>query len=106
MIQHIVKRDGRVVPYDINKIAGAIDKAMKACGRSGGDESMRIAKIVEERVEEDGGEPSVEQIQDVVENVLMECGYALQSALAPESAIQSSRVYSMSSLLQTLWTAI
>lgn len=76
MIQHIVKRDGRVVPYDINKIAGAIDKAMKACGRSGGDESMRIAKIVEERVEEDGGEPSVEQIQDVVENVLMECGYA------------------------------
>lgn len=76
MIQHIVKRDGRVVPYDINKIAGAIDKAMKACGRSGGDDSMRIAKIVEERVEKTGKEPSVEQIQDIVENVLMECGYA------------------------------
>ena len=76
MIQQIIKRDGRVVPYDINKIAGAIDKAMQACGRKGGEESMRVAKIVEQRVDSGEGTPTVEHIQDVVEEVLMECGYA------------------------------
>ena len=32
MIQSIIKRDGRVVLYDQNKIAGAILKALEASG--------------------------------------------------------------------------
>ena len=73
MLRNIKKRDGRVVEYDINKIAGAIDKAMKACGRHDEDESMRIAKLVEQNIEAHftGELPSVEDIQDAVETELM-----------------------------------
>ena len=69
MLRNIKERDGRVVEYDINKIAGAIDKAMKACGRHDEDESMRIAKLVEQNIEGHftGELPSVEDIQDAVD---------------------------------------
>ena len=42
MFQTITKRDGREVPYDIEKIAVAINKAMEASGRrTAGEESRR-----------------------------------------------------------------
>ena len=82
MLTTITKRDGRAVPYDIDKIALAIDKAMQACGRNHIEECRRLAKIVEEKLSfqfECGGTPGVEDIQDMVENVLMENGYAFVS---------------------------
>ena len=78
VMEYIVKRDGRKVPYDINKIAHAIEKAMVAGGRKDTEESMRLAALVEQKLFENYQQsaPSVEDIQDTVELVLMENGYA------------------------------
>nr|WP_122012256.1 anaerobic ribonucleoside triphosphate reductase [Maliibacterium massiliense] len=77
MFQSIVKRDGRVANYHIDKIARAIAKAMAAGGRKDAGESMRLAGIVEAKLAEKFGDaaPGVEDVQDVVEMVLMEQGY-------------------------------
>lgn len=78
MFATIQKRDGRTVPYHISKISKAIEKAMGACNRGGEEESMRLAQIVEQRLCEKFGadSPDIEDIQDMVEAVLMENGYA------------------------------
>ena len=58
MFQTITKRDGREVPYDIEKIAVAINKAMEASGRrTAGEESRRLASVVEERLPSSGTGP-------------------------------------------------
>ena len=81
MFQTIVKRDGREVPYDISKIERAVDKAMQACGRNNPEESRRIAELVEQRLQSQftGATPGIENIQDTVETILMENGYAFVS---------------------------
>ena len=78
MVTNIKKRDGRVVDYDILKIKSAINKAMKADGIDNEAESLRLARIVEEKMNErfTDGIPQVEDIQDIVEKVLMEERYA------------------------------
>jgi anaerobic ribonucleoside-triphosphate reductase len=78
MFTNIQKRDGRIVPYNIEKIANAIGKAMKAAGRNEQDESIRLARLVEERLMKkyDNQIPDIENIQDCVEEILMENGYA------------------------------
>lgn len=74
----IQKRDGRIVPYDIAKIAEAINKALVACNRGNPEESMRLAKVVEQKLcfRFREASPSIEDIQDTVETVLMDSGYA------------------------------
>ncbi|MDR0696940.1 MAG: anaerobic ribonucleoside triphosphate reductase [Christensenellaceae bacterium] len=68
----IIKRDGRMTKYDIIKIQQAIHKAMKASGRDESQDKCReLAEQVEKQLKENYKNPSVEQIQDVVENVLM-----------------------------------
>ncbi len=77
MIQQIVKRDGRVVPFELDKITEAIYKAAQALG--GQDRSMAeiLATDVVAYLEQKGNEiPSVEQIQDAVEHTLIENGHA------------------------------
>ena len=77
MIQQIVKRDGRVVPFELDKITEAIYKAAQALG--GQDRSMaeKLATDVVAYLEQKGNEiPSVEQIQDAVEHTLIENGHA------------------------------
>ncbi len=76
-MERIVKRDGRVVPFDEAKITTAIWKAMRAVGDP--DEhaakrlSERVTGILDERFTNDL--PTVEEIQDIVEDVLIEEGY-------------------------------
>ena len=81
MFTRIKKRDGREVPYDREKIAAAISKAMVACNRRDNGESEQMAKLVEERLIENFGDkaPGVEDIQDTVETILMNNGYAMVS---------------------------
>ncbi len=81
MFKTIIKRDGREAPYDINKIAAAIAKAMKASSREDNGESLRMAQLVEQQLIEQFGDkaPGVEDIQDIVELVLMDNGYAMVS---------------------------
>jgi len=78
LFEFILKRDGRRVPYDIAKIAAAINKALTACNRGNVDESMRLARGVEQKLGTRFHEqsPSIEDIQDTVETVLMDNGYA------------------------------
>lgn len=78
MFTDVQKRDGRIVPYNIEKIASAIEKAMKAAGRNEQGESIRLARLVEERLMKkyEGKTPDIESIQDCVEEILMENGYA------------------------------
>ena len=77
MIKTIVKRDGRSMSFDLDKIALAIYKAAQALG--GKDEAMAhtLAREVESYLEQHKNtSPSVEQIQDAVEKVLIERGHA------------------------------
>ena len=69
MIQIVVKRDGRIVGFNREKIAAAIRKAMLTT--EAGEDEVLIYKIVD-RIEFRGKEQSsVEEIQDMVELELM-----------------------------------
>jgi uridine kinase len=75
-IQKIVKRDGTVVDYDRERIATAILKATASKGPADPGLSQDMAAKVEASLCSTYGAdhtPSVEDIQDVVETVLMEC---------------------------------
>lgn len=78
MIIHIIKRDGRKVPFNIEKIANAIFKAAQSCGGSDFNEAMDTAVEVCGVYEKSNGNkvPTVEEIQDLVEKVLIENGHA------------------------------
>ena len=77
MVKSIIKRDGRVVEYNISKIENAIIKAMNAVGDKEIKIAKKIAKEVETKVDELYSEktPTVEEIQDIVEKTLMRKGY-------------------------------
>ncbi len=79
MITHIVKRDGRKDTFNIEKIAKAIYKAAQAVGGTDYETSEKLAVKVCDLCEETygrGSTPTVEQIQDLVEKVLVEEGHA------------------------------
>lgn len=78
MIIHIVKRDGRKVPFNIEKIANAIFKAAQSCGGTDLNTAMDVAAEVCRVYEQEnpGRVPTVEEIQDLVEKVLIEKGHA------------------------------
>ncbi|MCL2433776.1 MAG: ATP cone domain-containing protein, partial [Clostridia bacterium] len=75
-LTHILKRDGRSVAYEPEKIAEAIHKAFVATGNNKSfDTALMLAGRVGDALEKSGiSEPGVEQIQDAVERVLMENG--------------------------------
>lgn len=76
-MEFIVKRDGRVVPFDDTKITTAIWKAMCEVGDGDEVEAKRLCELVvgilDERFPVDY--PTVEEIQDTVEETLIEAGY-------------------------------
>ncbi len=81
MFTTIKKRDGREVPFDAEKITGAVSKALADVGE---DEikahsiAEKLAGEVVKRMELElsGKVPEVEEIQDIVEDVLIHSGYA------------------------------
>jgi len=80
MLTKIKKRDGRQVSFNIDKIADAVYKAARAVGGHDYATSMEVAEEVCERLERQYTAnsllPSVEEVQDVVERVLVETGHA------------------------------
>lgn len=77
MITRIQKRDGRVVTFNVEKIANAIYKAAESIGGSDYDEALEIAGRVCDHIESAGKKiPTVEEIQDAVEKLLIEEGHA------------------------------
>ena len=77
MITKIRKRDGRLADYDITKIENAIAKAMMSIGDGEIKDCKKMARITELYLNEKFPDkiPSVEDVQDIVENVLMKNGY-------------------------------
>lgn len=77
-IKRIVKRDGNIVAYDRDRIATAIFKAAASVGGVDRDLSISLATQVEQRLLDVYGAnstPSVEEVQDIVEEVLIKTGH-------------------------------
>ena len=77
-ISRIKKRDGQIVDFVQEKITNAVFKAMEANGLPDRAAAQRVSDIVTFILEDKFGGytiPSVEQIQDIVEMVLMKQGY-------------------------------
>lgn len=80
----IQKRDGRVVDFDLTKIIDAIDRSFIASGAMQNRRvSRQIADLVVEKINSGAieGEPTVEGVQDLVEEALSESGF-VQTAKA------------------------
>ena len=69
MIQTVVKRDGRIVGFNEQKIAAAIRKAMLTTEE--GEDSELISSITDRISVKGKSQMTVEQIQDMVEDELM-----------------------------------
>jgi ribonucleoside-triphosphate reductase (formate) len=77
-IRQIRKRDGRLVPFDEQKIVNAIFRAMDAVGQHDLEQAQNVARRVHnllKAVYKDGQVPTVENVQDVVETTLMDGGF-------------------------------
>jgi ribonucleoside-triphosphate reductase len=78
-MKFVRKRDGRLEPFDQERITNAVWKAAKAVGGKDREQAKRISDQVlaelKNRFGEDGV-PTVEEIQDIVEKLLIENGHA------------------------------
>lgn len=76
-ITQIVKRDGRVVRFDESKVTKALMKAAKETGEFEETEAKRLTEIAVIILSKTNGKhtPTVEQVQDVAEQVLMAGGH-------------------------------
>ena len=75
----VTKRDGKVASFDISKISAAIQKAFDACQRQYNDNiidflALKVTSDFEPKIA--NGIIAVEDIQDSVETVLVQAGYA------------------------------
>ena len=78
-MKYVRKRDGRLELFDQERITNAIWKAAKAVGGKDRELAKRLSDQVVAMLKERFGEegvPTVEEIQDVVEKVLIENGHA------------------------------
>lgn len=79
MITKITKRNGMVVPFDVNKIGVAMKKAFAAEQIPVDDASLEqmMQRIIATLTARGGADysPHVEEVQDLVENTLMERGF-------------------------------
>ena len=74
LVKKIVKRSGRVVPFDQKKVAVAIGKALNATGEGSTVEAKKVTEKVVQLLNKNfkkGDIPTIEQLQDLVERVLM-----------------------------------
>ena len=74
----IQKRDGRIVEFDVEKITTAIFKAVQSVGGDDLETSRQLAAKVADYLKNEKKVliPSVEEVQDAVEKVLIENGHA------------------------------
>ncbi len=77
----IVKRDGRIVPFDIDRIEKAMERCFAGLGQEPqtplADLAQRAANVIAARPDQ----PTVEGVQDIVETVLLAAGeYAAAKA--------------------------
>lgn len=78
-MKYVRKRDGQLEKFDSNRITTAIWKAARAVGGKDKEQAKRLSDQVVEELKRRFGEegvPTVEEIQDLVEKVLIENGHA------------------------------
>ncbi len=78
ILTQVIKRDKSVVAFDQSKITNAIFKAGQATGEFGAEVAQHLSdevvKVLEQKFETES--PTVEQIQDIVETVLIKENWA------------------------------
>ena len=104
-IQKIIKRDGRMADFDVDKIADAIFKAAQVLGGRDREMSVYLAKQVELYLLEicHNQVPTVEQIQDAVEKILIENGHARTAKEYILYRAERTRVRNMNSKLMKIY---
>src|SRR3989344_7559222 len=77
-ITKVKKRDGRIVGFEQDKITNAIFKAAQSVGGHDHSESQRLSDQVVASLSSTftGKTPTIEDVQDMVEKVLIEAGHA------------------------------
>jgi uridine kinase len=78
-ITHIIKRDGRIIPFDQKKIADGIQRAASSVGGHDFDLSQKITNDVVKILHDCFQQPDmplVNEIQDIIERALIENGHA------------------------------
>ncbi len=105
MITMIKKRDGRQVPFNTEKIANAIFKAAQSVGGNDYSEAMSLADEVCQKLSETiiGRNPSVEEVQDMVERVLIEEGHAKTAKSYILYRAERTRAREMNSTLMKIY---
>tara|TARA_B100000965_G_scaffold70967_1_gene56020 strand:+ start:729 stop:2003 length:1275 start_codon:yes stop_codon:yes gene_type:complete len=76
-IENIIKRDYSTKPFHLDKITGAIHKAMDAVGAGNKENAQDVAlsvyqRLLERKNKDQGYVPTIEEVQDIVESQLME----------------------------------
>ena len=106
MVTTIIKRDGRTAEFNEGKIAEAVERAFQACGamqdRTAAED---IARKVVEKLESGAieGVPTVEGVQDLVEETLIESGFVQTAKSYILYRAERSRARDVNSrLIQTL----
>ena len=106
MPQSIIKRDGRTAEFHVDKIASAIEKAFQACAAMQDRETADlIAAKVAQKLDDGAieGTPTVEGVQDLVEETLIESGFVQTAKAYILYRAERSRVRDVNSrLIQTL----
>ena len=109
-IVSIRKRDGREVAFDQSKIEHAIFAAFQASGSAKGHETSTIlTDIVVQKMENDetiSGIPTVEQVQDTVERVLIEKGFHRSAKAYILYRAERSRIREMNTRLMRTFEEI
>ena len=107
MLTKIIKRDGREVNFSIEKIANAIFKAAQSMGGKDYEESLALANQVVVYLENRGiQKPTVEQVQDAVEKVLIENGHARTAKVYILYRAERSRVREMNTRLMKIYEGL
>ena len=110
MFEYITKRDGRIARFDASKITEAMAKAFKASN------SEKPASVIEDLTNQvlssletaDGADarPSVEEIQDTVERVLIKNGFVVTAKSYILYRAERSRVREMNTRLMRVYDDI
>lgn len=105
MITKIKKRDGREVPFNIEKIINAIFKATRAAGEEDYSTAVALAEKVVEQLDKNSDKkvPGVEEIQDIVEKVLIESGHARTAKQYILYRAERTRVREMNTRLMKIY---
>lgn len=106
MPQLIVKRDGRTTEFHEEKIATAVEKAFQACAAMQDREvANEISRKVAQKLDDGAieGIPTVEGVQDIVEETLIESGFVQTAKAYILYRAERNRVRDVNSrLIQTL----